>query len=43
MEGVKEVADYVAQLRRVGKGLGVWQFDKVLAEKATEKMAAVQF
>ena len=27
--GVKEHADMVAKLRRVGKGLGVYQFDKV--------------
>lgn len=34
-QGVKEVSDYVAQLRRVGKGLGVWEFDKIMAERAT--------
>jgi len=28
---VKEVAEYVSQLRRVGKGLGVFQFDQMLA------------
>ena len=28
---VKEVAEYVSQLRRVGKGLGVYEFDKQLA------------
>ena len=27
---VKSVADYVAQLRRVGPGLGVWEFDRRL-------------
>ena len=26
--GVKEVADYVSQLRRVGKGHGVYHWDK---------------
>lgn len=25
------MADYVAQLRRVGKGHGTWQFDRYLA------------
>ncbi len=29
VHGVKECADYVAKLRRVGKGLGVYQFDDV--------------
>lgn len=29
VNGVKEAADYVAKLRRVGKGLGVYQFDAV--------------
>jgi ferritin heavy chain len=28
---VKEVAEYVSQLRRVGQGLGVFEFDKYLA------------
>ena len=28
VNGVKEVSDYVAKLRRVGKGLGVYQFDQ---------------
>jgi ferritin heavy chain len=27
---VKKVSEYVSQLRRVGKGLGVWQFDQEL-------------
>lgn len=31
--GVKEHADMVAKLRRVGKGLGVYQFDKELQAK----------
>lgn len=30
VQSVKEVAEYVSQLRRVGKGLGVFQFDKTL-------------
>jgi hypothetical protein len=29
---VKEAAEYVAQLMRVGKGLGVWQWDQALLE-----------
>lgn len=33
VESVKKVAEYVAQLRRVGKGLGVFEFDKYLAEQ----------
>lgn len=28
VESVKEVAEYVSQLRRVGKGLGVFEFDR---------------
>ena len=32
---MKEIADYVAQLRRVGRGLGVYEFDKLLAVRAT--------
>lgn len=30
VESVKKTAEYVAQLRRVGTGLGVFQFDKEL-------------
>ena len=30
VESVKKVAEFVSQLRRVGKGLGVYQFDKEL-------------
>lgn len=30
VEDVKKVAEYVSQLRRVGKGLGVFQFDRTL-------------
>lgn len=33
-KGVKVVADYVAQLRRIGKGHGVFHFDQVMAEDA---------
>ena len=38
--GVKEISEFVAQLRRVGKGLGVYEFDKFLAGKAVS-MGAV--
>ncbi|KAG1668324.1 hypothetical protein FOA52_011221 [Chlamydomonas sp. UWO 241] len=31
VEGVKQVSEYVSQLRRVGKGLGVYEFDRSLA------------
>jgi ferritin heavy chain len=32
-EDIKKVADYVSQLRRVGKGHGVWAFDHELYEE----------
>jgi len=35
-ESTKEMADYVAQLRRVGKGLGVYEFDTRIAPRAQE-------
>ena len=38
---MKEIADFVAQLRRVGKGLGVYEFDKMLAGKAAEMYATL--
>jgi ferritin heavy chain len=31
VQSVKQVAEYVSQLRRVGKGLGVFEFDRALA------------
>lgn len=34
VQSVNDVAKYVAQLRRVGKGLGVYQFDQALADAA---------
>ena len=40
-DAVKEISDFVAQLRRVGKGLGVYEFDKFLAGKATEMYASL--
>jgi ferritin heavy chain len=30
VESVKKISEYVAQLRRVGKGHGVWHFDQML-------------
>ncbi|KAJ9548839.1 hypothetical protein OSB04_021382 [Centaurea solstitialis] len=30
VEAIKKIADYVSQLRRVGKGHGVWHFDQML-------------
>jgi hypothetical protein len=30
VKSVKQVAEYVSQLRRVGPGLGVWEFDRKL-------------
>jgi SH3-like domain-containing protein len=35
-KGVKVVADYVAQLRRVSDGHGVWHFDRILQADATK-------
>ncbi|XP_015874633.2 ferritin-4, chloroplastic [Ziziphus jujuba] len=32
VESIKKISEYVAQLRRVGKGHGVWHFDKVLLD-----------
>lgn len=29
---MKKTAEYVAQLRRVGKGLGVFEFDRYLSK-----------
>ncbi|PUZ43386.1 hypothetical protein GQ55_8G004700 [Panicum hallii var. hallii] len=33
VEAIKKVSEYVAQLRRVGKGHGVWHFDQKLLEE----------
>ncbi|KAL3328010.1 hypothetical protein AABB24_035592 [Solanum stoloniferum] len=30
VEGIKRISEYVSQLRRVGKGHGVWHFDQML-------------
>ena len=34
VQSVKQVAEFVSQLRRVGKGLGVYEFDRKLGEIA---------
>eukprot|EP00268_Persea_americana_P036565 TRINITY_DN3608_c0_g1_i1.p1 TRINITY_DN3608_c0_g1~~TRINITY_DN3608_c0_g1_i1.p1 ORF type:complete len:307 (+),score=87.60 TRINITY_DN3608_c0_g1_i1:128-922(+) len=34
VEAIKKIAEYVAQLRRVGKGHGVWHFDQMLLNEA---------
>ena len=30
VDAIKKISEYVAQLRRVGKGHGVWHFDQML-------------
>ncbi|KAK6145557.1 hypothetical protein DH2020_022377 [Rehmannia glutinosa] len=32
VESIKKISEYVAQLRRVGKGHGVWHFDQMLLQ-----------
>ncbi|KAM0061291.1 putative ferroxidase [Helianthus debilis subsp. tardiflorus] len=32
VEAIKKISDYVSQLRRVGKGHGVWHFDQMLLD-----------
>ncbi|KAK4436481.1 Ferritin-2, chloroplastic [Sesamum alatum] len=34
VESIKKISEYVAQLRRVGKGHGVWHFDQMLVDEA---------
>ncbi|XP_044512484.1 ferritin-2, chloroplastic-like [Mangifera indica] len=34
VEAIKKISEYVAQLRRVGKGHGVWHFDRMLLNEA---------
>ncbi|WOH10935.1 hypothetical protein DCAR_0830412 [Daucus carota subsp. sativus] len=34
VEAIKKIADYVSQLRRLGKGHGVWHFDQSLLQEA---------
>ncbi|KAK3135947.1 hypothetical protein QOZ80_5BG0425670 [Eleusine coracana subsp. coracana] len=33
VDSIKKISEYVAQLRRVGKGHGVWHFDQMLLEE----------
>ncbi|KAL7590774.1 hypothetical protein Lser_V15G39433 [Lactuca serriola] len=33
VEAIKKISDYVSQLRRVGKGHGVWHFNQMLLEE----------
>uniref|UniRef100_A0A5B6ZJU9 Ferritin n=1 Tax=Davidia involucrata TaxID=16924 RepID=A0A5B6ZJU9_DAVIN len=33
VEAIKKISEYVAQLRRVGKGHGVWHFDQMLLQE----------
>lgn len=33
VESIKQISEYVAQLRRVGKGHGVWHFDQMLLQE----------
>ncbi|PIA37508.1 hypothetical protein AQUCO_03000231v1 [Aquilegia coerulea] len=33
VEAIKKISEFVAQLRRVGKGHGVWHFDQMLLEE----------
>ncbi|GLT89226.1 hypothetical protein SLE2022_072190 [Rubroshorea leprosula] len=39
VEAIKKIAEYVAQLRRVGKGHGVWHFDQMLLHEGEEVVA----
>lgn len=34
VDAIKEIADHVTNLKRVGEGLGVFVFDKELSEKS---------
>ncbi|MBA0596343.1 hypothetical protein Goarm_009850 [Gossypium armourianum] len=39
VEAIKKISEYVAQLRRVGKGHGVWHFDQMLLHEGEEAIA----
>lgn len=50
VQHVKIVADYVAEVRRLGKGHGTWHFDRMLrdgsidpANQYTTNIAALQY
>ncbi|KAI3471277.1 hypothetical protein Pfo_027940 [Paulownia fortunei] len=38
VEAIKKISEYVAQLRRVGKGHGVWHFDQMLLNEGDGAM-----
>ncbi|KAL0338145.1 UNVERIFIED_CONTAM: Ferritin-1, chloroplastic [Sesamum angustifolium] len=38
VEAIKKISEYVAQLRRVGKGHGVWHFDQMLLQEGDGAM-----
>ncbi|KAL0450978.1 UNVERIFIED_CONTAM: Ferritin-2, chloroplastic [Sesamum latifolium] len=38
VEAIKKISEYVAQLRRVGKGHGVWHFDQMLLHEGDGAM-----
>nr|CAD1841896.1 unnamed protein product [Ananas comosus var. bracteatus] len=40
VEAIKKISEYVAQLRRVGKGHGVWHFDQMLLREEEEVVVA---
>ncbi|KAH7537606.1 hypothetical protein FEM48_Zijuj03G0110800 [Ziziphus jujuba var. spinosa] len=40
VEAIKKISEYVAQLRRVGKGHGVWHFDQMLLHEEGHVVAA---
>ncbi|XP_052185322.1 cytosolic endo-beta-N-acetylglucosaminidase 1 [Diospyros lotus] len=39
VEAIRKISEYVAQLRRVGKGHGVWHFDQMLLHEEEEVVA----
>ncbi|XWS07605.1 hypothetical protein CRYUN_Cryun41cG0003600 [Craigia yunnanensis] len=39
VEAIKKISEYVAQLRRVGKGHGTWHFDQMLLHEGEEAIA----
>ncbi|KAL8152352.1 hypothetical protein V2J09_010112 [Rumex salicifolius] len=41
VEAIKKIAEYVAQLRLVGKGHGVWHFDQMLLQEGESSMASL--
>ncbi|KAJ4979268.1 hypothetical protein NE237_010048 [Protea cynaroides] len=40
VEAIKKISEYVSQLRRVGKGHGVWHFDQMLLHEDEDNGAA---